>query len=84
MAAVDDGGLQGEKNGSSGWQQLGASVVGSGDGWQQLMVVGYKVKNFQIFFCTKGAKKPKNNMSFFVFTHIWGVDGWVRISLVIH
>ena len=53
MAAVDDGGLQGEKNGSSGWRQLGASVVGIGNGWQQLMVVGSKVKKFPKFFCSK-------------------------------
>ena len=70
--AVDDGVLQGEKNGSSGWWQWGEPVVGGGDGWQQLMVVYCKEKNFQFFFVPNDLKSPKNNMSFLFLTTFGG------------
>ena len=75
MAAVDDGGLQGKRNGSSGWWQLGESVVGSRDGWQQLMVVGSKVKNFRIFFVPNELKSPEQHVFFCFYPHLGG--GWV-------
>ena len=58
-------------------------MVGGGDGWQQLMgPVGGSggwlgEKNSKNCFVPNELKRPKNNMSFFVFIHIWG---WVGVS----
>ena len=59
-AEVDNGGLQGEENGSIGWWQ-----------WQ-FMVVGCKVKKLQNFFVPNVLKSPKNNMSFLFFSTLGG------------
>ena len=56
MGAVDDGGLQGEENGSSGWWQ-----------WQFMVV-----KNFKFFFVPNELKSAKNQHVFSLFLSIKG------------
>ena len=52
--------------------------AGHSDTFMQLRAKKYERKKFEFFFVPNKLKSPKNNMSFFVFIHIWGVGGWVR------